>query len=202
MQWGGGGITPDLNQTIYGASKHLLPFNEPNFFAQSNLAPAAAAKLWPTIEAVANERGMLIGSPAASACGPDLQADCYAASWNPEPWFDQFFGNCTGCKIDFLATHIYTCNITQLTEYLDGLKKYNKPIWLTEFACPAAGQPIEFEISFMKQVLELLDNDPAIAKYAWFGTRLDTNDNWLGPQVDLLAQTSASLTELGMLYNS
>ena len=30
---------------------------------------------------------MLIGSPAAAACGPDLKADCYAASWNPQPWY-------------------------------------------------------------------------------------------------------------------
>jgi len=202
MQWGGGGIIPDLNFTIYAAGKHLLAFNEPNFFSQSNMKPADAAKLWPTIESIARERGMLIGSPAASACGPDLQADCYAASWNPEPWFDQFFANCTNCQVDFLATHIYTCNITQLTEYLNGLKKYNKPIWLTEFACPAAGQPIEFEINFLKQALELLDNDPAIQRYAWFGTRLDVNDGWLGPQVDLLAQTSCALTDLGTLYNS
>jgi len=201
MQWGGGGITPDLNFTIYGHSKHLLTFNEPNFFAQSNISPMQAAQFWPTIQAVATERGMLIGSPAASACGP-LPSDCYAGSWNPEPWFDQFFANCTNCKVDFLTTHIYTCNITQLTEYLDGLKKYNKPIWLTEFACPAAGQPIEVEINFMKQALQLLESDPAIQRYAWFGTRLDPTDGWLGPQVDLLAQDSCALTDLGQLYNS
>lgn len=202
MQWGGGGIIPDLNFTIFGASKHLLAFNEPNFVTQSNITPKQAATMWPTIEAIAKQRGMLIGSPAASACGPDLQTDCYAASWNPQPWFDQFFANCTGCQVDFLATHIYTCNISQLEEYIGGLKKYNKPIWLSEFACPAAGQPIDFEITFMKQALQYLDNEPAIQRYAWFGTRLDPNDNWLGPQVDLLAQTSSSLTTLGQLYNS
>jgi hypothetical protein len=202
MQWGGGGITPDLNQTIFGASKHLLPFNEPNFFSQANMTPRQAAELWPTIEAVANQRGMLIGSPAASACGPDLKADCYAASFSPIPWFDQFFGNCTNCKVDFLATHIYTCNITQLTSYLGALKKYNKKIWLTEFACPAAHQPDSFEYNFMKQALDYLDNNPDIERYAWFGTRLDPTDGWLGPQVDLLSQTASALTDLGTLYNS
>lgn len=201
MQWGGGGITPDLNFTIYAHSKHLLAFNEPNFFAQSNLTPQQAAALWPTIESVARSRGMLISSPAASACGP-LPSDCYAGSWSPVPWFDQFFAACTNCQVDFLATHIYTCNITELTEYLASLKKYNKPIWLTEFACPAAGQPIDVEINFMKQALALLDNDPTIERYAWFGTRLDPTDGWLGPQVDLLAQTSCALTDLGTLYNT
>jgi len=201
MQWGGGGINPDLNFTVYGASKHLLTFNEPNFFSQSNMSPLQAAQAWPAITAVAQARGMLIGSPAAAACGPDLKADCYAASWNPIPWFDQFFANCTNCKIDFLTTHIYTCNFTQFTEFLLGMKKYNKPIWLTEFACPASGQPIDVELTFAKQALNFLENEPSIQRYAWFGTRLDPTDGWLGPQVDLLAQTSCALTDLGKLYN-
>jgi len=202
MQWGGGGITPDLNFTIYSHSKHLLTFNEPNFFAQSNVPPAQAASYWPEITKIAKQRNMLIGSPAAAACGPDLVKDCYAASWNPEPWFDQFFGNCTNCQVDFLTSHIYTCNITQFTEFLTGLKKYNKPIWLTEFACPASGKPIDYEITFLKAALNFLDNEPSIARYAWFGTRLDPKDGWLGPQVDLLAQDSCALTTLGQLYNA
>lgn len=201
MQWGGGGITPDLNFTIYGASKHLLTFNEPNFYSQSNMTPLQAAQLWPTIEAVAAERNMLISSPAASACGP-LPSDCYGGSFTPVTWFDQFFANCTGCKVDFIATHIYTCNVTELQVYLDSLKKYNKPIWLSEFACPASGQPIEVEINFMKQALALLDGDSSIERYAWFGTRLDPTDGWLGPQVDLLSDQSCALTDLGKIYTN
>jgi len=112
-----------------------------------------------------------------------------------------FFGNCTNCQVDFIATHIYTCDITQLTQYLDSLKKYNKPIWLTEFACPAAGKEDSFEIDFMKQALNLLDNDPAIERYSWFGTRLDPKDAWLGHQVDLLSDSACALTDLGKLYN-
>jgi len=201
MQWGGGGIVPDLNFTIYSHSKHLLTFNEPNFFAQSNMSPLQAAQAWPTITKVAEQRGMLIGSPAAAACGPDLKADCYAASWFPEPWFDQFFSNCSNCKVDFLTSHIYTCNFTQFTDFLTRLKKYKLPIWLTEFACPASGQNIDVEITFMKQALSFLDNEPSIERYAWFGTRLNPGDGWLGPQVDLLAQDSCALTDLGKLYN-
>ena len=49
------GIIPDLNFTIFGGAKHLLAFNEPNFYSQSNLTPMQAAKLWPTIEAIAKE---------------------------------------------------------------------------------------------------------------------------------------------------
>jgi len=199
MQWGGGGLT-DLNQTIYSGSKHLLTFNEPNFHAQSNVLPADAAKMWPTLEAIASQRGMKLGSPAAAACGPTA-ADCYAGSWDPTPWFDAFFGNCTNCHVDFLTSHIYTCDVNQFTTFLNNLKKYKLPIWLTEFACPAANQPESVEIDFMKAALNYLDNEPMIERYSWFGTRLDPTDGWLGPQVDLIDDASCALTDLGKLYN-
>jgi len=201
MQWGAGGID-DLNFTVYSNSKHLFAFNEPNFHSQSNVLPAQAASLWPKLEDIASKRGMKLGSPAASACGPNPATDCYAASWDPSPWFDHFFGNCTGCKVDFLATHIYSCDMAQFTTYINNLKKYNKPIWLTEFACPAANQPIDKEIEFMKQALAFLDNEPQVERYSWFGTRLDPKDGWLGPQVDLLDDSTCALTDLGKLYNT
>jgi hypothetical protein len=199
MQWGGGGLA-DLNQTIYSGSGHLFTFNEPNFHAQANVLPADAAKMWPTLEAIAKQRNMKLGSPAAAACGP-TPADCYAGSWDPSPWFDAFFGNCTGCHVDFLTTHIYTCDINQFTTFLNNLKKYKLPIWLTEFACPAAKQPESVEIAFMKAALNYLDNEPMIEKYAWFGTRLDPTDGWLGPEVDLIDDGTCALTDLGKVYN-
>jgi len=200
MQWGAGGIE-NLNFTIYSAAKHLFAFNEPNFHSQANVLPAQAAGLWKKLEAIADQRGMKLGSPAASACGPNPATDCYGASWDPSPWFDAFFGNCTGCRVDFLVTHIYTCDVAQFTTYINNLKKYNKPIWLTEFACPAAHQPIDKEIQFMKAALAFLDGDPKVERYSWFGTRLDPTDGWLGPQVDLLDDSSCALTDLGKLYN-
>jgi len=201
MQWGGGGIA-DLKQVIYANSKHLFAFNEPNFKSQSNVKPADAAKMWPTLTEIAKAHGLKLSSPAASACGPNPETECYGGTWSPVPYFDAFFGNCTGCQVDFIATHIYTCDVNELKTYLDSLKKYNKPIWLTEFACPAAGKPPSFELDFMKAALTLLDNDPIVERYAWFGTRLDPKDGWLGPQVDLLSDSSCALTDLGNYYNS
>jgi len=122
MQWGGGGIG-DLAQTIFGNTKHLLAFNEPNFHSQSNIAPADAAKLWPQLEAIATKHGLKLSSPAASACGPNPATECYGGTWSPVPYFDAFFGNCTGCQVDFIATHIYTCDINELTTYINSLKK-------------------------------------------------------------------------------
>jgi len=202
MQWGGFSDVTDLNQTIWGAGKMLLGFNEPNFKSQANVLPADAAKMWPQMTAVAAQRNMPLFTPSASACGPNPETECYGGVWSPIPWFDAFFANCTNCKFDALSTHIYTCNITELTTYLEGLKKYNLPVWLTEFACPAAGQPEQIEIDFMKQALQYLETQTYIGGYAWFGTRLDPTDGWLGPQVDLLAYNTSALTDLGKLYTT
>jgi len=53
----------------------------------------------------------------------------------------------------------------------------------------------------MKAALAFLDGDPKVERYSWFGTRLDPTDGWLGPQVDLLDDSSCALTDLGKLYN-
>jgi hypothetical protein len=201
MVWGTGSLN-DLNLTVWGGSKYIVAFNEPNFYAQSNVSPAQAAKLWPQLEAIAKPRGMKIGSPSASACGPVAATDCYGGTWSPIQWFDDFFSNCTGCQVDFITTHIYTCDLTELQTYLTGIiTRYNKPVWLSEFACPAAGKSIDVETTFMKGALAFLESNPMIQRYAWFGTRLPLNDGWLGPQVDLLNPWDSSLSPLGVIYN-
>jgi len=202
MSWNAAVIN-DLNFTIWGAGKHIFGFNEPNFHSQANMNPTQAAQVWPQLTAIAAERGMKIGSPSASACGPNPQTDCYGASWWPTSWFDDFFKACTNCQIDFITTHIYTCNVTQFTDYLDTIiKNYKKPVWLTEFACPAAGQPISVEVNFMKAALAYLDNNPMIERYSWFGTRIAPTDDWLGPQVNVYSQGLSALSDVGKVYNS
>ena len=71
---------------------------------------------WPTptttetlLLQAAEKYGLQLGSPSAAPCG----ASCVVA--NPFEWWDQFFGNCTGCQVDFLTAHYYSCNA-------DGLK--------------------------------------------------------------------------------
>lgn len=188
----------DVN-SIYASSKYLLTFNEPNFKSQSNISPKDAASYWPTIQAKADQLGMKIGSPSAAACGP--ASDCYNGELSPIGWFDQFFGNCTNCRVDFITTHIYTCSAAGVRNFLNGLKKYNKPIWLTEVACPAAGQPNSVEENFLTELRGYLDADSVFERYAWFGTRIKPSDGWLGPQVSLLNISYPALNNLGKIYN-
>jgi hypothetical protein len=202
MAWNAA-VIGDLPLTIWTAGTHIFAFNEPNFHSQSNMTPLQAAQAWPQFQKIAQEHKLKLGSPSASACGPNADTDCYAKTWSPLPWFDDFFANCTNCQVDYITTHIYSCNLTEFTAYLDGIiKKYNKPVWLTEFACPAAGQPIDVELAFMKGALTYLESNPMIERYSWFGTRIAPNDGWLGPQVNVFSQSTATLSEVGKLYNS
>jgi len=188
MIWG----LPVTLGSVYNNSKYLLTFNEPNFNDQSNILPATAATYWPQIEQFARQNNMKIASPAAATGG----------YMDPIAWFDQFFAACVGCQIDFIATHIYTCSPEGVYNFLVSLKKYGKPIWLTEFACPAVGQPASVEYAFMNQTMAYLDADKDIERYAWYGTRIPPSDTWLGPTANLFSSSDCSLSDIGKLYNS
>ena len=46
--------------------------------------------LWPQLQAVADELGMRLGSPAAAPCGEQCLEP------NPFVWLDEFFERCVG----------------------------------------------------------------------------------------------------------
>jgi len=185
-------VAPLTLDKVYTGASRLLTFNEPNFASQANLSPSAAASYWPAIQKFANQNNMLISSPSASA-GGDLM--------DPIQWFDQFFAACTNCQVDFITTHIYTCSPAGVNNFLQGFKKYNKPIWLTEFACPSAGATISQASTFLSQTLPYLENDAQFARYAWFGTRISPADGWLGYQVNLFDIASGALSDVGRVYS-
>lgn len=86
---------------------------------ESNLTPEAAAQLWPRLQAAAEKLGARLGSPAAAVCG----ANCNVR--NPFDWWDQFFGNCSDCRVDFIATHYYTCSPQYLQWHASSLCPVN-----------------------------------------------------------------------------
>jgi Glycosyl hydrolase catalytic core len=190
MIWGG---TPDpatIEPQIPAGAKYLLGFNEPNFGAQSHIPATQAAALWPKIEQIAHDKNLKIGSPAPNYCAGDCN------DTDPIHYLDTFFAACTGCEVDFIAAHWYACTGDALTSYLSKLKKYGKPIWLTEFSCMDAGDhSAAGEQTYMKAAVQILENDPTIFRYSWFTGR------WPDPSgVSLLGDASGSLTDLGNLY--
>jgi hypothetical protein len=192
MIWGVKNGPPDpatIEKQIPKGSKYILGFNEPNFGAQSNITAAQAAALWPRIMQIAKDLNLKIGSPAPNYCAGNCN------DTDPIHYLDTFFAACTGCQVDFIAAHWYACDGPALTHYLGLLKKYNKPIWLTEFSCMDAGDhSVAGEEAYMKTALQILENDPMIFRYSWFTGR------WTNPSGISLLAGDGQLTELGTQY--
>ena len=193
MAWNAPSNLTDFENRIPAGSLYLLGFNEPNFLSQANMTPAQAAAAWPGLEAVAASKGLKLVSPAVNWCG-----DCVEGVTNdPVDWLDKFFAACPGCKVDYIAIHSYAPGSEALRNYLTKFKKYNKPLWITEFAPWDPPKP-DFEgvVRYMKEAIPILENDPDVFRYSWFATRVGIN-----PDISLLGADGV-LTKLGQLYAS
>ncbi|HVZ75069.1 MAG TPA: glycoside hydrolase family protein [Polyangia bacterium] len=195
MVWGIKGGLPDpatIEKQIPAGAKYILGFNEPNFGAQSNIPAAQAASLWPRIEQIAKDRNLKIGSPSPNYCAGDCN------DTDPIHYLDTFFAACTGCQVDFIAAHWYACTGDALKNYIGKLKKYGKPIWITEFSCMDQGDhSAAGELTYMKTAVDILENDPMIFRYSWFTGRWPDQ-----PGINLLGASSGTLTDLGNQYMS
>ncbi|HVK71161.1 MAG TPA: glycoside hydrolase family protein [Polyangium sp.] len=199
MVWGGGGLDSAQATKIAGeipdGTSFLLGFNEPNFGEQANLSATQAAALWPHVEAIADARGLALVSPAVNFCGGSCQET------DPFKYLDDFFAACEGCRVDYIGIHIYTAcqgdgtnKARWLINHIETYKtRFDKPFWLTEFACDNAGSLAE-QKAFMIDALDYLENEPRIARYAWFSGRPDNVAN-----ASLLGDDGV-LTELGQAY--
>lgn len=201
LQWNGSldgqAVTADaLAAKLPAGTQYLLGFNEPNFKSQANLTPSQAAAVWPVLQEVARRKGLKLVSPALNYCG-DCVSENGTTYYSPTQYLDAFFAACPSCQVDYIAVHTYVCQEQYLRQKVAELKKYNKPIWVTEFACgdmdanlitPAVQQ------KYLLDAVNYLEKEPAVFRYAWFSGR-----NSQIPGINLLGADGA-LTDLGQLY--
>ncbi len=195
MIWGVGSDRVAAASAIPDNARALLGFNEPNFGSQANLSATDAAALWPELEAIAEARGLMLVSPAVNYCGGDCQ------DTDPFRYLTDFLAACVGCRVDALAIHVYVgCSPSgdnQAAWLIDHVERYKSeftlPLWLTEFACDDATSEDD-QIAFMTDAVDYLENEPRIARYAWFAGRANNV-----PHVDLLG-VDGQLTALGRSY--
>jgi hypothetical protein len=83
-----------------------------------------------------------------------------------------------------------------LKNYIGQMKKYGKPIWLTEWSCLDSPGDAAGEKAYMDQAVPYLESEPAVFRYAWFTGRANST------RVNLLSTTSGQLTPLGAEYTS
>jgi hypothetical protein len=199
MIWGGG----SLNATIPVGSKYLLGFNEPNFKSQANLTVQEAVADWPAVEALAHPAGLPIVSPGVNFCGsPSNPSGCTdPAITDPYTYIKDFLAACTGCKVDYIAVHAYVCDLPLLRAYLEGnlqtggtmqgFLQFQRPIWLTEFACDSS-HSVADQKAYMEAAVPYLESNTHVARYGWFSAKPIPNA--------LLTNADGSLTDLGTTY--
>jgi|GEM_PF-1116590 len=189
--WNPTALTNYLN--VHPEVKYLLAFNEPNFNVQANMTPAQAAALWPQVEAIANAYNLKIVSPAMSYCS----GTCIPGYNNLHGtvWLDDFFAACPGCRVDHIAVHIYDTWYYGFVGVANLYKKYNRPIWVTEFDYSGATTATQ-HASLMVDVIDFMEKDPSFFRYAWFLVRSSPTAG----STDIFSQTTGVFADLGKIY--
>lgn len=188
MVWGGGFKVADVVKAIPAGAKYLLGFNEPNFGKEANLTPEKAAELWPQIEDIAAQKGLKIVSPATNYCAGNCNRT------DPFVWLDDFFKACPTCKVDYIGVHWYACTLEALQSHIEKMKKYGKPLWLTEFACVDGGPwSVDQVKDYAAQAMTWLEQEPSVFRYSWFSGRTTLSN------ISLLGDSGA-LTAVGTAY--
>ena len=194
--WNAAGIS-GVNAWVVqdGNVKYLLGFNEPNFKAQANMTPTQAAAAWPALQAIADQYGLKLVSPAVNYCGSCVTENGTTYN-NPFDWLDDFFAACPDCRVDYIALHWYGGG-NSMTSYIDDARKYGKPIWVTEFANWESGVTASSQRNYLAGTTNFLERDPDVYRYAWFIGRGDGENVY--PYIDLYG-ASGEMTTLGQIY--
>ncbi|MCD0468656.1 cellulase family glycosylhydrolase [Flavobacterium sp. JAS] len=183
-----------INRIKPGA-KYLLAFNEPNFNDGARLTPQEVVNAWKNIEKIAAAKNLEIVSASPAFNDPNNNYGGYSS---PTAWHDQFFALCPNCKVDYIAFHTYDSSSGSVIGVTGLLKKYNRPIWVTEFANRVIQTAAE-KTAFMKDIVTSFENDPDIYRYSWFTGRV--NPTWTDMlEGQLLDPKSGVLKPIGTEY--
>ena len=182
--------------------KYLLGFNEPNFQSQANMTPAQAAAEWPRLEAIAQEYGLELVSPAVNFSPGDVDIPGTEDDGSPWAYLDAFFEECDGCQVDHIAVHGYMPSANAFKAYIEKFERYGKPIWVTEWAAiDGGGAPnLQSQMSFLSDTTRWLENNDSVFRYSWFIAR-SRQGYGQAPFNDILTD-NGSLAPLGEIYTS
>ena len=181
----------------HARTKHLLTYNEPNLKGQAMMTPSDAAADWPNIKQIATNAGLSIISPA-------MTYGTYEGWTNGVAWLDAFFGS-SGVSVndvDGIAVHCYYTNFKTAIDEYSRYKKFNKPVWLTEFCSWNDGQKPSApaaQCEFMSKMINYMEQDDMLGRYAWFIARGGYASDSRG--MYLLSVTAPiTLTDPGLVY--
>jgi RNA polymerase sigma factor (sigma-70 family) len=190
-----GDVTDANLAKVKSEGDELLGFNEPDMSGQADMSVEDALAAWPKLEST----GLRLGSPSV-AYGGDTAGG----------WLDRFMSGAKdkGYRVDFITLHWYGSDfseaaVNQFLGYVDAVhKRYNKPIWVTEFGLmnfsgspkyPSASQLV----TFINGSTKGLQSRSYVERYAWFGLPA------VGDSVDFgLYKDGDSPTPAGQAYKA
>ena len=198
MCWNGSYNAGKIREYVaaHPKTKYLLAFNEPNLTDQARMTPKEAAAIWQPVVALAKELNLKLVSPA-------MNYGTLSGYSDPEKWLDEFF---TQPEVDIndiyaISIHCYMASAGGVKSFVEKFYKYNKPIWLTEFCAwdPVPGS-VETQMSYMSNVLNYLEQNDKVERYAWFIPRTNKSVD-TAPYMQLLTHDDPpALTDLGKMY--
>jgi hypothetical protein len=192
MVWGSS-LTGLNNLGNIGEVHHLLGFNEPDLADQANMTVAAALQRWPQMQAAADARALLLGSPSASH---------YNRQWIVD-FMDAVDAPGSGLRVDFMTVHWYSApNADLLMDNLAWVRnKWGRDVWLTEFNV-ARWDGLntwtqEQTYTFLAEALYRMEKTEWVKRYAIFPWDGTSNASQASP---IFEPGTANLTPLGKLY--
>jgi hypothetical protein len=186
-----GSWASNAQAAINSGSKYLLGFNEPDLCVPgagaSCMQMSSAVKAWKQyMEPFAGKA--LLGSPAVTNGGSPMGLT----------WLQNFMGNCTGCHIDYINIHWYSNKWAGANYFKQQVQAAHamsggRPVWVTEFGLNNEYAFTAAELSsFLEEVMEWMDEQPYVQRYAYF---MDTTNM-------LMNSDGTDMSDLGSTYNS
>lgn len=174
--------------------KYLLAYNEPNLTDQANMTPSQAAAKWPRLLSIAKELNLKIVSPA-------MNYGTLSGYSDPIKWLDEFFTLIDSDDIVAISIHCYMGNASALKSYVERFKKYQKPIWMTEFCGWEKNiTSATSQMEFMSEAVTYMELDPDVERYAWFIPKWNIPTDAY-PYMQLLTKNMpVELTACGQVY--
>jgi hypothetical protein len=189
----------EIGQAVATGASALLGYNEPDVVQQANMTVDQALDLWPLLEGT----GLRLGSPA-TAGDPSLAGS----------WLEHFMDGAAtrGRRVDFVCVHWYGAGVDAAAEAADlerllraVYQKYQRPIWLTEFALVRWTPRVAFpapgaEAEFVRKAVPILEGLPFLERYAWFALPPWSSSGM--PATTNLYDDSGTPTAVGQAYRS
>ncbi|MBI5035553.1 MAG: hypothetical protein HZB51_34105 [Chloroflexi bacterium] len=196
MIWGIG----DIDKPLLGNSQYALLFNEPDLVGQANISPSAAVSLTRKIFLAHPDRKWI--SPAPSQINPAWLMEWraqYVEAYGEEP------------PITGIALHCYAFVASDCIAYVRSMvtlaEEWNlDEVWVTEFAFPTGlDRTLADATHELEMFLDYLDDEPRVARYAAYTTRLAGDEfEWGSPDyaniAPLLTYRRGARTPFGRVY--